>query len=59
MSIRKNTPCDCDGVCPYEAEYGYTCEYWCGEDEPENYYDDDCDYETGYDPYMGCFTDDC
>lgn len=20
---------------------------------------DDCDYEVGYDPYMGCFTDDC
>ena len=21
--------------------------------------DDDCDYEVGYDPYMGCYTDDC
>lgn len=20
---------------------------------------DDCNYETGFDPYMGCFTDDC
>ena len=20
---------------------------------------DDCDYEVGFDPYMGCFTDDC
>lgn len=20
---------------------------------------DDCDYEIGYDPYMGCFSDDC
>jgi len=20
---------------------------------------DNCDYEIGYDPYMGCFTDDC
>ena len=20
---------------------------------------DDCDYDTGYDPYMGCFSDDC
>lgn len=20
---------------------------------------DDCDYEVGFDPYLGCFTDDC
>ena len=20
---------------------------------------DDCDYECGFDPYLGCFTDDC
>lgn len=20
---------------------------------------DDCDYEVGYDPYCGCYTDDC
>lgn len=20
---------------------------------------DDCDYEVGYDPYAGCYTDDC
>lgn len=20
---------------------------------------DDCDYDCGFDPYMGCFTDDC
>ena len=26
------------------------CEY----EEP-----DDCDYEVGFDPYAGCFTDDC
>ena len=19
----------------------------------------DCDYETGFDPYLGCYTDDC
>ena len=25
--------------------------------EDEDY--DDCDYECGFDPYMGCFTDDC
>ena len=22
-------------------------------------YGDDCDYDCGYDPYLGCFTDDC
>ncbi len=27
------------------------------DDDEEDY--DDCDYEVGYDPYMGCFTDDC
>jgi hypothetical protein len=57
MSLRRETPCDF-GECPYNAKYGYTCEYWCGESEPEDDYDD-CDYEMGYDPYMGCFTDDC
>jgi len=28
------------------------------EKEPEDY-PDDCDYEVGFDPYCGCFTDDC
>lgn len=36
MSIRKNCPCDIDGVCPYDATYNCDCEYWCGEDEPED-----------------------
>lgn len=27
------------------------------EEEGEDY--DDCDYEMGFDPYLGCFTDDC
>lgn len=36
MSIRRNTPCDIDGICPYAAEYGCDCEYWCGQDEPED-----------------------
>lgn len=36
MSIRKNTPCDCDGVCPYDAEYSRDCEYWCGVEEPQD-----------------------
>ena len=28
------------------------------DDEDEEDYDD-CDYEMGFDPYLGCFTDDC
>lgn len=40
MSIRKNTPCDCDGICPYDALYGHDCEYWCGAEEPQDCPDD-------------------
>lgn len=36
MAIRKNTPCDFDGICPYDAMYNNDCEYWCGADEPED-----------------------
>lgn len=55
--IRQNTPCDF-GECPYNAEETLDCECYCS--EPDDYgYDYDCDYETGYDPYAGCFTDDC
>ena len=57
MSLRQNCPCDFDGVCPYNAEYNSDCEYWCGADEPEDF-PDDCDYEVGFDPYLGCVTDD-
>ena len=48
MSLRRVTPCDCDGICPYESESYGTCEYWCGTDEH-----DDVD-ETNYDPFCGC-----
>lgn len=48
MSIRKNTPCDF-GECPYCAEHEYTCEYWCGEDEPEE------DYSAYEYDYNYCF----
>lgn len=37
MSLRKMTPCDCDGICPYEdmhSGYMNSCEYYCGADEP-------------------------
>lgn len=49
-SLRCNTPCDIDGICPYAAEYNHDCEYWCGADEPEEnidwdfYYEEDPEY---------------
>lgn len=36
MSLRKNTPCDLDGICPYESGEYCSCEYWCGADEPQD-----------------------
>lgn len=36
MSLRKNCPCDIDGICPYDAQYNRDCEWWCGADEPED-----------------------
>lgn len=29
------------------------------EEEEEDFEYDDCDFEIGFDPYMGCFSDDC
>lgn len=29
------------------------------EDEEEDFEYDDCDFEIGFDPYLGCFSDDC
>lgn len=59
-------------VCPVND---YACPYYKGgncsmypEDDPREECDeagayceefDDCDYETGFDPYLGCYTDDC
>ena len=47
MSIRRDCPCDLDGVCPYESGEYCSCEYWCGADEPQ---DDPEDWEeySGY-----------
>lgn len=61
--------------CPYAEEGDYVnCEYWCGAEEPEDYpeeyeeYEEDepdyeeemeADLDMGFDPYMGCYTDDC
>lgn len=36
MSLRKETPCDF-GPCPYDAEYQYTCDYYCSEPEDNDY----------------------
>lgn len=36
MTIRTNTPCDCDGICPYEAEYSHDCEWYCSAEEPQD-----------------------
>lgn len=71
MSLKHWTPCDepdIDGHyhCPYceDGEY-VNCEWYCGADEPEDYPEDhydepeDIDSDCGFDPYLGCFTDDC
>lgn len=29
------------------------------EEEEEDFEYDDCDFEIGFDPYLGCFSDDC
>lgn len=63
--LNPKTPCDF-GTCPYEAEYGRDCEYWCGMDEPQDNFeawleeeeyiedDDEGDYEEEmYDLEMG------
>lgn len=36
MSIRRETPCDLDGICPYASESYGSCEYWCGADDLED-----------------------
>lgn len=57
-----------DVTCPY-YKYGNCSMYpeenpilECDEaayyaEETDDY--DDCDYEVGFDPYLGCYTDDC
>ena len=47
MSLRKETPCNF-GPCPYDAEYMHTCEYYCGEEEPEDNYEEDYEEEEEY-----------
>lgn len=40
------------GICPSCWDSMFS-----DDDEDEDY--DDCDYEMGFDPYMGCYSDDC
>lgn len=53
-------------TCPFCDEPVYECDW--NEEELGKYLcpicedidrEEDCDYETGFDPYLGCFTDDC
>ena len=44
MSLKSTTPCDFDGICPYNAACMNDCEYWCGAEEPEDYPTDE-EYE--------------
>ena len=43
------------GICPtcWDKMFSFP------DDEEDDEPLDDCDYEMGFDPYMGCFTDDC
>ena len=42
MSLKRVTPCDYSGFCPYNAESSYhSCEYWCGEPEPNDSYEEE------------------
>ena len=56
-----NCPECCEPVYEDDWEDKDLSEYLCPVcefEEPEDYLDD-CDYEVGFDPYCGCFTDDC
>lgn len=57
-----------DFTCPYYDKETGRCMMFQEEnilpyEECDNFFEyeeyDDCDYECGFDPYMGCFTDDC
>ena len=61
--------------CPYANDGDYVnCEWYCGAEEPQddpNVWEEDeddeeedlpyeeIDLDMGFDPYMGCYTDDC
>ena len=43
--IKKNTPCNCEGLCPYDFLNGRTCEYWCGNESKKEELPDEYTYE--------------
>lgn len=60
------TPCDDSNICPFigpDTTTGmYFCRDNCGlgvDDDGDDYEPDDSRLEEGYDPYCGCYTDDC
>lgn len=48
MKLRKNTPCDFAGICPYLAKRYSDCEEWCGEDEVNENKSSTIDYLKRY-----------
>ena len=53
-------PCDDSYICPFIGPD--TTTGMCGlgvDDEGDDYEPDDSNLEVGYDPYSGCYTDDC
>lgn len=55
---------DCERYCFFEEdEEVYECDDawddWDIEPSRDDWDEIDCDYEMGYDPYLGCFSDDC
>jgi hypothetical protein len=51
----------CDGdFCPMNCDHCPKADEAEGYDEPDNLvYDEPVDLEMGFDPYLGCYTDDC
>lgn len=35
MSLRRDCPCDIDGICPYDAQYSSDCEWWCSSESDD------------------------
>lgn len=38
QTLKRYTPCDIDGICPYmQGDGQVNCEWWCSAEEPEDY----------------------
>ena len=57
MSLRKDPPCDLDGICPYESGEYCSCEYWCGADEPQDDPEAWWGEEDGFPPVVADYLD--